>query len=338
MTAMIDAFCHVMPKRIYQELEQIAPQNPSVLAFRGLPELWDPDRHRALFDAFPGYQQVLSLANPPLELVADTQDSPDLARRVNDEMARYCAADPARFPGFVASMPMNNPDAAVREAHRAIHDLGACGIQMFSNVNGIPLSDRQFEPVFAQMAQEDRPVWVHPVRGQGFADYSTETASENEIWFTFGWPYETSAAMTRLIYSGLFDRLPTLKIITHHMGGMIPYFADKIGLGFSQIFHGRPDHNPAAEKAGLKRQPLDYYHMLYADTALNGSAAATRCGHDFFTTSHCLFATDAPFDSEGGRGLIRRTIDAVNALSVTEQEREQIFAGNARALFRLGTQ
>ena len=330
---MIDAFCHVMPRRIYDRLLDIAPANPSLNAFRTLPELWDIDKHLALVDEFEGYQQILSLANPPLELVAGPDRSPDLARYVNDEMAAFCARHPGRFPGFIASMPMNNPDACVAEAERAVRDLGACGVQTFTNVAGRPLSAPEYEPLFAAMDRLDRPVWIHPMRPATHADYPGEALSENEIWFTFGWPYETSACVTRLIFSGLFDRLPGLKIITHHMGGMIPYFADKIGLGFSQIFHGTPGHNPAAERAGLARQPIDYYHMLYADTALNGSASATRCGHDFFGTAHSLFATDAPFDSEGGRGLIARTIAAVNALDISDAERAMIFDGNARALF-----
>jgi aminocarboxymuconate-semialdehyde decarboxylase len=141
--------------------------------------------------------------------------------------------------------------------------------------------------------------------------------------------------MTRLIYSGLFEELPDLKVISHHMGGMIPYFAGRINLGFRQIFFGTPERNPNAEEAGLKHRPMDYFKMLYADTALNGDVAATRCGHAFFGTSSCLFATDAPFDAEQGRGLIRNTIKAIEALPITAGRREMIFAGNARALLRL---
>ena len=125
-----------------------------------------------------------------------------------------------------------------------------------------------------------------------------------------------------------------LKIISHHMGGMIPYFSGKIKLGFRQIFFGAPDRNPAAVDAGLKRHPLDYYKMLYADTAL-GEVAPTRCGHAFFGTDRCVFATDAPFDSEEGRGLMRNTIAAVEALEIPRAEKEAIFSGNARKLLRL---
>ncbi len=118
------------------------------------------------------------------------------------------------------------------------------------------------------------------------------------------------------------------------MGGMIPYFAGKIKLGFRQIFFGTPEVNPLAEECGLKKPPIEYFKMLYADTAL-GEEAPTRCGHAFFGTASCLFATDAPFDAEQGRGLIANTIRAVEALDISAAERERILAGNARALLRL---
>jgi aminocarboxymuconate-semialdehyde decarboxylase len=229
---------------------------------------------------------------------------------------------------------MNNVEAALAEIDRAL-GIGARGVQVFTNVAGEPLSLPKYRPIFARMAEHDLPVWVHPMRGAQFPDYASEKTSENEIWFSFGWPYETTACMTRLIYSGLLDELPKLKIISHHMGGMIPFFAGKINLGFRQIFFGTPERNPVADEAGLKQHPRRYYEMLYADTALNGEVAATRCGHAFFKTAHCLFATDAPFCSEQGRGLIGKTIAAVNALEISKAERELIFSGNARSLMRL---
>jgi uncharacterized protein len=141
--------------------------------------------------------------------------------------------------------------------------------------------------------------------------------------------------MTRLIYSGLFDAYPNLKIITHHMGGMIPFFSGKIKLGFSQIFFGTREENPLAKECNLKRPPLDYFKLLHADTAVNGEVHALRCGHTFFGTSHSLFATDAPFDAEKGHGLIRDTIAAIKALGLPQHETNAIFEGNARALLKL---
>lgn len=331
----IDVFNHFTPIKVYERFKRLAPDNPGLKAFGALPALWDLDARVKLMEQFPDYQQALCLANPPLELLAGPNQTPELAKLANDELAAVCARHPKLFPAFIASMPTNNVGASVREAERAIKTLGARGIQIYTNVNGMPLSSPEFLPLFEYMAEQDLPVWIHPMRTGHFPDYATEGHSENEIWFTFGWPYETSACMTRLIFSGLFDKLPSLKIVSHHYGGMIPFFAEKIALGFQQIFHGAPDRNPVAERAGLTRPLPDYYRTLYADTALNGSAAATACGYAFFGAAHSLFASDAPFDSVGGRQLIQGTIDAVNALDIADAEKERIFAGNARTLLRL---
>jgi predicted TIM-barrel fold metal-dependent hydrolase len=333
----IDIFNHILPKQVFERMREQAPQIPILHDFKNLPELWDVDAHLRLMDGFEDYQQVLALSNPPIEMLGGPEVTPALARLANDGLAQIAKAHPDRFPGFIASMPMNNPDAAVKEADRAVKELGARGVQVFTNVLGKPLSAPEFYPLFETMARHDLPVWVHPMRGPNFSDYATEKASENEIWFTFGWPYETSACMTRLIYSGIFDKLPNLKIVTHHMGGMIPFFAQKINLGFNQIFDPvrNTERNPTAEKAGLKKPLIDYYRMLYADTSTNGSASAMRCGLDFFAADHCMFATDAPFDAHGGRSLIGSTIQALESLDIATADKTKVFEGNARRLLRL---
>jgi aminocarboxymuconate-semialdehyde decarboxylase len=331
---MLDIFTHFMPKPFLDRLGALIPGHPVLAAFPRIDTLWNVDARLKLLDEFDGLQQVLSLANPPIELVAPPDQSPDVARMANDELAAICGRHRDRFPTFIASLPMNNVAAALAEIDRTIA-MGARGVQVFTNVAGEPLSAQRYRPIFARMAQHDLPVWVHPMRSAQFSDYASESASENEIWFSFGWPYETTACMTRLIYSGLLDELPGLKIISHHMGGMIPYFAGKIDLGFRQIFFGTPVRNPAADEAGLEQHPRRYYEMRFADTALNGEIAATRCGHAFFKTGHCLFATDAPFCAEQGRGLIAKTIAAVDALEISAAERAQIFSGNAKKLMRL---
>jgi predicted TIM-barrel fold metal-dependent hydrolase len=331
---MIDIFNHFMPKAYLDRLGDFIPGHPVLTAFPRLKTLWDVDARRRLLDEFEGMQHVLSLANPPPELIAPPNKSPDLVRFANDALSDMCGRYPDRFPAFIASLPMNNVDASVKEADRAVKELGARGVQVFTNVAGEPLSDEKFRPVFQRMAAHALPVWVHPMRTAQFADYTSEKESQNEIWFSFGWPYETTACMTRLIYSGIFDELPALKIVSHHMGGMIPFFSGKIKLGFRQIFAGPNGRNPAAVDAGLKKAPLEYYKMLYADTAL-GEVAPTRCGHAFFGTEHCLFATDAPFDGEEGRYLTRNTIAAVNALEIPQSEKDAIFSGNAKRLLKL---
>ena len=180
------------------------------------------------------------------------------------------------------------------------------------------------------MAALDHPVWLHPIRGPEHADYAAEKRSEHEMWFTFGWPYETAVAMGRLVYCGLFDRLPDLKIITHHLGGLVPYLEGKIAMGFRQAGEGDLDTNPVAIEAGLERPVADYFRKFYGDTAVNGIAAALNCGLAFFGPGHCVFASDAPFDPLGGVHLIRRGIELIDGLE--PEVRERIYHENAKTL------
>src|SRR5882757_8319658 len=139
-------------------------------------------------------------------------------------MAELCARHPERFPTFVAALSMTDVGGSVKEARRAVKELGAGGIQIFTNIVGKPLDDPAFEPIFAAMAELDRPIWLHPGRTAAMSDYAAEPKSRYEMWWCFGWPYDTSVAMVRMVFCGLFDRYPRLNIITHHLGGMIPFY------------------------------------------------------------------------------------------------------------------
>jgi aminocarboxymuconate-semialdehyde decarboxylase len=267
--------------------------------------------------------------------VAGPQLSPELARLANDGMAEIAGRHPDRFPGFVASLPMNDPDAALLEIDRAIDQLGATGVQIFSNVAGRPLDLPEYRPIFARMAERDLPIWLHPARPASVADYPGESRSKFDIWWAFGWPYETSAAMARLVFSGLFDRHPDLKIITHHLGAMIPFCEGRLAGGLDQLGSRSDDAEDGAALGRLRRRPIDYFRMFYGDTALFGAWPAMQSGLAFFGADHVLFGTDMPFDPEKGPGFIRDTIAAMERLQATAEERERIYEGNARRLLRL---
>src|SRR4029077_20900785 len=143
-------------------------------------------------------------------------------------------------------------------------DLGACGVQIFTNVNGAPLTSPEFLPLFDLMAEHDRPMSMPPARGAGVADYRTEATSKFEIWWTFGWPYETSVAMARIVFEGLFDRWPSLKIVTHHMGAMAPYFEGRPGAGWDHLGARTSDEDLTVVLKRLKKRPIDYFRMFYA--------------------------------------------------------------------------
>ena len=332
----IDIFTHIYPVDFFAKLMKVAGTFKDVgKRSRGVPMLVDLDERFRVMDRFDDYQQVLSLPTPPLEVMAGPAEATELARSANDGMAQLVARYPQRFPAFVASLPYNDPIAAVREARRAVDTLGARGIQLFSNVLGTPISAPEFLPLFETMAEYDLPIWLHPYRGANMADYPTEHRSQFEIWWTFGWPYETSVAMARVVFAGLFDRFPALKIITHHMGAMAPYFAGRIGPGWDQLGARTSDEDLSLVLKKLRKRPIDYFHMFYADTAVFGAYEATVCGLDFFGVDRVLFASDAPFDPEKGPMYIRETIKILDRLPISIEERERIYWRNAAALLKL---
>ncbi len=165
---IIDVFNHFMPQAYLDRLAKLAPDHIAVTGFPRLKPLVDVDARRRLLDQFDDLRQVICLANPPLELVASPDQSPELARVANDALAEVCRSHPDRFPGFVASLPMNNVEACLAEIDRAITQLGARGIQVFTNVAGKPLSAPEYRPIFQKMVAHDLPVWVHPMRGPQF--------------------------------------------------------------------------------------------------------------------------------------------------------------------------
>jgi len=279
---------------------------------------------------------VLSIATPPIEVYSSGKDSVDLARSANDGMAALVGKYPDRFPGFVASLPLGDADAAMRETERAVGELGARGIQVFSNINGKPLDRPEYLALLDRMAAFGLPVWLHPFRGADVTDYATEEKSLFEIWWTFGWPYETSVAMARLVFSGIFDRHPGLKIITHHLGAMAPYFEGRVGPGWDQLGSRTSDEDYGAVLKRLKKRPIDYFRMFYADTAVFGAYDATVCGLNFFGPDHVLFASDAPFDPERGPMYIRETIAILDRLPIPEVDRQRIYWRNAVDLLKLG--
>jgi predicted TIM-barrel fold metal-dependent hydrolase len=332
----IDIFNHIYPAAYYKRLMEVAPHYKDIgKRMRNIPMLADLDERFRVMDTFDEYQQVFSLPTPPIENLASGAVAQDLARAANDGMAELVSRYPDRFPGFVAAVAYDDPDAAVREAVRAVDDLGARGIQMFTNVHGTPMSDPAYLPIFEALAARDLPIWMHPFRGADVPDYKTEDRSQYEIWWTFGWPYETSAAMARLVFAGIFDRFPALKIITHHMGAMAPYFAGRVGPGWDQLGARTSEPHLSAMLGTVKKRPLDYFKMFYADTALFGSYDATVCGLAFFGADHVLFASDAPFDPEKGPMYIRDTIAIVDRLPVSPDERERIYWRNAAQLLKL---
>ena len=333
----IDVYNHIWPEPFFKALsEKLGPMREMSRRVVNIPMITNLDRRFEVMDMFgEDYVQILSLAAPPLEVVGTPEDAAELSRIGSDAMADLCAKYPDRFPGFIATAPINNPDAVVEETRRAIEDLGAVAMQIYTNVNGKPLDLPEFFPFFEYMGSVGKPVFMHPARTEKFPDYLTEERSEYEIWWTFGWPYETSVAMSRMVFSKLFDRVPNLKIITHHAGGMVPFFEGRVGPGWDQMGKRTTDRDLSLTLKELKRPHLDYFREFYADTASFGSRKAVEHAIEFFGEDRIVFASDAPFDPEGGPMYIRETINILDAIEVSDTVRRKIYQDNAVRLLGL---
>lgn len=326
----IDAYNHIWPMPFYKRLQKLAPNMADMnKRTEAVPMMTDLEVRFRVMDLFDEYEQVLSLASPPLEVLAGDENADELARFANEGMAEICAKYPERFPGFIASVPINNADALMAEAEHALSQLGANAIQIFTNAGGKPMDGAEYFPFYARMAELGKMIFVHPARGAHFADYQSEDRSQYEIWWALGWPYETSAFMARLVFSKTFDKLPNLKIITHHGGGMIPFFEGRLGAGFDQLGMRTTSEDYPALLRELKKRPIDYFRMFYADTAVFGSKKATEHAIEFFGVDQMLFASDAPFDPEQGPMYIRETLNILDTLEISDADRRKLYYENA---------
>lgn len=325
----IDVYPHILPVPYKEALYQRVASPRLRETIEAVPTLFDIDSRFRILDRYE-CAQVLTLGLPPIETVVGPKEAKELARIANDSIAELVGKYPDRFVAGVASLAMNDMEAALEEADRAIQSLNLKGVQVCSSINGKPLDSPQFFPLYEKMVSYDLPIWIHPGRGVRTPDYPEEKVSKYQIWSIFGWPYETTAAMTRLIFSGVLNRYPSLKIITHHCGAMVPYFAERINCACDMA-----EMLKEPVKQALAKPPLDYYRMFYNDTAVSGSRSALMCAYDFFGPEHILFGTDMPMDNEGGARLVRQTVEAIEWMDVSDRDKRLIFEENARRLLGL---
>ncbi len=331
----IDVFAHLLTPRYLRERNARAGGgfgSQYAKYWSANPGLTDLDIRFRILEQYPDVRQILTIAGPNIESITTPADAVECARIANDEMAELVARHPDRFISACACLPMTDVDAALLEIDRTITQLGFCGIEIFTDINGKPLDAPEFRPVFETMQARDLPILLHPRRTNTTPDYASESRSRFLVYTNFGWPFESSAAMARIAFGGVLERFPSLKIITHHAGGLIPFFHKRIELAW--------DFN--VERMGyrydgeiLTRAPLDYYRMFYCDTAIQGNTAALMCAHAFFGPDHMVFATDTPYDNELGARVYRETIAGVEAMPIDEASRFKIWESNARQLFRL---
>ena len=327
----IDIFPHILPVKYKEAFQKVNRSEVFSKMHNIIPTLYDLDYRFRIMDEYGDLRQVLTLSLPPVEKFADPKQSAELSKIANDEMAELVVKYPDRFSAAVACLPMNDMDAALNEADRTIRDLKFRGVQLFTPVNDKPLDSAEFFPLYEKMCHYDLPIWVHPQREADYPDYRSENMSKYAMHSMLGWVHETSSAMVRLVLSGVLEKYPGLKFITHHGGAMVPFLNRRVASFID--FSATRLKNRILDN--ISHPPMDYFKMFYADTAIYGNTAGLMCSYDFFGARHLLFGTDMPYDSQFGLTFTGETIKSIEQMAISDAEKKMIFEDNARRLLRL---
>ena len=300
----IDVFSHILTKEYSKRLAALAPDAAKTVEFRR-PAMVDLAIREDYMSRFPDVLQIITMGNVPLERHVSVQDAIELAKIGNDEMAELVRTKPKLFYGAVGTIPVGDVDASLKIIEHCVNDLGLLGIQLFATLEREPYSEPKYRPIFALMAELDRPIWIHPAA----------TLTDHERCM-FTWPYESTMFMVDIVRAGILTDYPNLKIIIHHAGGMVPHYRGRI-------------------EYSLRKNEAKCFKYFYTDTALYGNTPGLMSAFDYYGADHIMFGTDAPLGGPltGSNGSTDNTIIAIEKMDISDEDKEKIFRNNAVEMF-----
>jgi aminocarboxymuconate-semialdehyde decarboxylase len=258
--------------------------------------------------------QVITLTTPGTHVEAP-ETAVRFAQLVNDAFAEVIRTKRGRFTAL-ATLPLNVPDASVKELERACRDLHLAGAMLFSNVNGVGLDDQRFWPLYEAANDLGAVLYIHPTHPVG-----VEAMTDYWLMPLVGFLCDTTLAAAKIVFSGVAERFPRIRWALCHMGGAIPYLAERLNRGFEAFSECR---------ANISKPPTEYLKTFYYDT-VNFDPRAVRLAIDFAGADHILAGSDYPHQI----GSIPKMLETVRSLDVTDSDRAAIFGGNAARLLGL---
>jgi predicted TIM-barrel fold metal-dependent hydrolase len=278
---------------------------------------YDPDARIKDMDEAGISTQMISMSVPSVELL-DKRDGIVWAKRINDYYAEVCEKYRGRFY-FNATLPYQDVEASLEELDRAYRKLGAKGILMFSNLKGKPISSPEFEAIFSKAAEYDLPIFVHPS-----SPLSREMMAIHHLPAAlYGFTLDTSTAIMSLIWTGVFEKYPELKIVHSHLGGIVPYSIGRVD-GCWNSYH----HEYGLE---LKKLPSEYYKNQVWIDSISYFVPAMKCALEYMGADHICLGTDYAHKI----GNLEKAIDWVHKFGASKKDTERILGGNAAKLYKL---
>lgn len=266
--------------------------------------------------------QVLSIPPPGADRF-ESQDAISIAKKGNDAISSLCGKYQRRFVGL-CTLPTSSIKASLDELDRSVHELGLRGFGCYSNLNGRPLDSEEFFPLYERIAQYRIPVYIHPT-----APLATRAVGLDIMpVLIYGWAFDSTVAMTRLVYGRVIERFPEINFVVADVGGVLSFFAQRA----KNIYTGRTEE--IQKRYGLNENPLDSFKRFYVDTA-DHPASTLRCALDFFGADRLVLGTNYPYGPEEGCLLVRSSVSAVEGLGLPKEEKEKILGLNAARILKL---
>lgn len=255
--------------------------------------------------------EVVSLSTPNV-FFTDAQHQPAVARMINDSYAELIAQHPQRFKGF-ASIPMDAPDEALHELHRALDTLKLNGVILLSNIGGKPLTSPAYRPFFEEANRMKLCIFLHPM-----LPANADAFREYVLGPIIGFPFDTSLAVARMCYDGMFAALPNIRWIIGHLGGAVPYLMERMDNGYRDF---------AECRVNIEQLPSFYLKQLYYDT-VSFSQHTLKMVREMVGVDHMVMGSDYPHLL----GSIERAVSSIEEMEIAGEEQQQIFSGTALSI------
>ncbi len=331
----IDAYSHFSAMSVIDFLEKASNTYPHMFRslFANTPTLINVDSRLALMDAC-GVDLSILIPLPWLETTPSVHANPkqcaEAARLFNDELAAIVNKRPDRFLG-VALLPTTNPEVMLAEFERSVRTLRLVGGFFVVGPTVKPPDHQDYESLYKKAAELDVPLWIHPSRPPEYSDYVGEKISQYQVWQALSWLLDSSTAMVRLVFSGVFERYPDLKLIIHHHGALVPLFAKRMQYGWDYFEQNTGKKQPTS----ISRPYIDHFKKFYCDTATQGyEPLFLKIACNFFGPDHILFGSDGPMDATGGRAFTVDATRSVEDMGLNKPDRQKIFSRNILRLLK----